>query len=482
MNFDLDISLRWLTRVLALTPLLALLLLPATHSTPVLAEGEEFIAEWEITVEVVNGAIEAWWIGRVWEVDENGVETLLEDGVLRVNISADCTVFGDPLFGRSFVQLDGVDDYLTCKIPNIGALFGQITPALVDCRCRFEGPPYAAADVSPVLTTTAQTVIYHRQLHLEILQREDVADLELAQSPSTFAPEVGEQVAFSLTVTNHGPAPATGVIVEDKLPSGYTYVGDDSGGDYDPITGSWTVSTLAVGASATLHISVTTNAEGEYDNAAQVASSNELDPDSTPANLPLSEDDDAVANMDPNFARVRFPVVMTGPIEESALAKSANVAGEEMGVLASVAVSDTYGQAQLTLHFVTDTVPISETVFITEMVKSWQSNVFAVPQRNGIQVWAGYNAARYVDINDEDGFGDFLSADGFWNAVNGGDFVEGFFLWESEAKQKYDPDPMPAHFNLGSGTLIYVGYNPDLDTYFEGAVRAASIDPGCRGH
>ena len=108
-----------------------------------------------------------------------------------------------------------------------------------------------------------------------------LVDLSLAKTVDNATPNVGGNVVFSVTVSNAGPNPATGVTVTDHLPSGYAFGSDDSGGSYDSNTGLWTVGALANGASATLHITATVRASGVYTNVAQVTAFNETDSDLT---------------------------------------------------------------------------------------------------------------------------------------------------------------------------------------------------------
>ena len=72
----------------------------------------------------------------------------------------------------------------------------------------------------------------------------------------------GTSVTYTLTVTNEGPSPATGVVAQDKLPSGVTFLSADGDGTYDAASGKWDLSTEVIekGATRTLHITVTVDA------------------------------------------------------------------------------------------------------------------------------------------------------------------------------------------------------------------------------
>src|SRR5262249_16758326 len=94
-------------------------------------------------------------------------------------------------------------------------------------------------------------------------------------------PNVGNTIHYTLTLTNQGPDPATGVMVSDPLPAGLTYISSTpSQGLYDPATGVWSFGTLADKATATLVITAQVNSAAPATNVA-VASSNTFDPDKT---------------------------------------------------------------------------------------------------------------------------------------------------------------------------------------------------------
>jgi uncharacterized repeat protein (TIGR01451 family) len=105
------------------------------------------------------------------------------------------------------------------------------------------------------------------------------ADLSITKSMNPPSPTIGQNVTFTLTVTNNGPDAATGVVVSDFLPGGLTYVSDDGGGAYDPGLGLWTVGNLAVSASANLQLVATVDTTDAVDNVATITAGSPLDPD-----------------------------------------------------------------------------------------------------------------------------------------------------------------------------------------------------------
>ena len=72
----------------------------------------------------------------------------------------------------------------------------------------------------------------------------------------------GTTVVYTLTVTNEGPSPATGVIAQDKLPAGVTFVSAEGDGTFDAASGKWDLSAEVIekGATRTLRITVTVDA------------------------------------------------------------------------------------------------------------------------------------------------------------------------------------------------------------------------------
>ncbi|WP_370074497.1 choice-of-anchor A family protein [Nocardioides sp.] len=85
------------------------------------------------------------------------------------------------------------------------------------------------------------------------------SDVTIAKGVSDAAPQGGDQVTYTLTVTNQGTAPATGVVVRDDLPSGVTYVSSSPGCSIAGTVLTCAVGDLAPGESVSLEIVATVN-------------------------------------------------------------------------------------------------------------------------------------------------------------------------------------------------------------------------------
>ena len=87
----------------------------------------------------------------------------------------------------------------------------------------------------------------------------NTTDLVIGKTVDNAAPDEGDTVTFTVTVTNSGPARATSVTIDDALPAGLT------AGTVTPSQGiwtapTWTVGTIDTGSSATLTIQATVDA------------------------------------------------------------------------------------------------------------------------------------------------------------------------------------------------------------------------------
>ena len=107
------------------------------------------------------------------------------------------------------------------------------------------------------------------------------ADLAVAKKVDNASPSNGNNVTFTLTVTNNGPNKATSVAVTDLLPSGLTWQSDYGGGAYNATTGVWSVGALEVGQTAELQITAQVVNTGEIVNTATITNADQLDPDIT---------------------------------------------------------------------------------------------------------------------------------------------------------------------------------------------------------
>lgn len=102
----------------------------------------------------------------------------------------------------------------------------------------------------------------------------DPIDLQIEKEADIQAPAFGEEVVFTITVTNLSDARVKEIIIGDLLESGFEYVSAVASlGDYDPVTGFWSMEELDPLASATLEVSVLVLETGTYSNTAELLQS-----------------------------------------------------------------------------------------------------------------------------------------------------------------------------------------------------------------
>ncbi len=175
----------------------------------------------------------------------------------------------------------------------------------------------------------------------------NASDLRVAKTADRAAANVGDTITWTITATNDGASPATGVQLTDVLPAGVTLTGpapQASVGPVCPVVANQVVcaiGTLAVGASATLVLTARVEAaaaETPLQNVAQVTGA-EFDPD--------------VAN---NSTSVSSPVPATADLR---IAKSVSNASRNVGdALTYTLTAANDGPSTATNVQITDTVPV----------------------------------------------------------------------------------------------------------------------------
>jgi uncharacterized repeat protein (TIGR01451 family) len=105
------------------------------------------------------------------------------------------------------------------------------------------------------------------------------ADLALTKMVTPGSAFVGDQVTYTLSITNNGADDATAVVVQDVLPAGVTFVSaTPTAGIFDSTSGMWVIPQLAAGGTQQLAITVVADQVGDITNTA-TALANEPDPD-----------------------------------------------------------------------------------------------------------------------------------------------------------------------------------------------------------
>jgi len=220
--------------------------------------------------------------------------------------------------------------------------------------------PISATPMATVSETTTFTLIVSTDngcrdtATVEIIV--EPCDIELEKTVSNTSPNVGETVTFTITATNAGNLPLTGIEIQDDVPNGYSSVSNVSNGGSSTtnVAGGfnviWSGISLPASGSSSVTFDAVVIAPGtgvNFKNTAQVTAMDQLDVDSTPNNDDgdQSEDDEDSADVEPQLV-------------DLSLIKSIDDATPSVGdvVTFTIAVSNA-GPSNATGITVTDIVP-----------------------------------------------------------------------------------------------------------------------------
>lgn len=119
------------------------------------------------------------------------------------------------------------------------------------------------------------------------------SDLIILKTVNNLHPFIGEEIVFTVTVTNTGQGSFSDVIVSEVIQDGFTYVSHQStSGNYDQVNGVWTIPYLGDGQSVVLTITVVVNPTGNYSNVAAIISAggNDIDTDNNTSEVIVNPD------------------------------------------------------------------------------------------------------------------------------------------------------------------------------------------------
>lgn len=130
-----------------------------------------------------------------------------------------------------------------------------------------DGPFVIAATSSPFSLTVVDSVDSNCSVTVNNLVAPSTCsttapaqvDLSISKTVDTAIAQSGDALVYTLTVNNAGAIAATGIVVEDVLPPGVTYVSDTGGSDTSENNGTitWSISSLAANTDISLNITVT---------------------------------------------------------------------------------------------------------------------------------------------------------------------------------------------------------------------------------
>ena len=158
-------------------------------------------------------------------------------------------------------------------------------------------------------------------------------DLELSQTANVTNAVIGDQVTFTLTLSNKGSLLANGIKVTDLLPQPFTLISaTPEQGTYNSQTGVWDVGEIAGNVTRTLKLTAKVTQSGALTNKAEITAQNQPDFDSGAGNNNAQEDDQSSTTLNitspmvtlKGFASLPADTYAAGPASGAAVTNPTN--------------------------------------------------------------------------------------------------------------------------------------------------------------
>jgi len=199
---------------------------------------------------------------KVWYDDnENGIQDAGENGVENVLVRLfDCS---DNLIATTNTNINGEYLFDNLAAGTYKIEFANIPSGYVFTQQDQGGDDTKDSDVDVNTGKTDCFTLGNSENKTDIdagIVANPIADLSLEKTVDNPNPENGDEIEFTITVTNDGPNDATGVQVTDLLPAGFDFISSTpTQGTYDDQTGIWNIGSFTANATATLTIRTRVN-------------------------------------------------------------------------------------------------------------------------------------------------------------------------------------------------------------------------------
>ena len=203
-------------------------------------------------------------------------------------------------------------------------------------------------------------------------------DLQIVITDGPDPAIAGQQLAFTITVTNNGPWDATGVVATDTIPAGLTFKSADTHGKGTYHDGVWSLGKLIMGATAALTLVVTVDVPAidgaVLRNAVQV-SGQQFDPNT----------DNNAATQDTIVSAPNMKLTMTDHLAKDADGDGVASPGDTIGY---TAIITNVGSTAATGVRFSDT-PDASTTLVAGSVTTTQGAVVSSPGAREVEVSLG---------------------------------------------------------------------------------------------